>query len=105
MNVRTTLIKDPYFVSGFNSPLVKIDLIGYFLNLVIMIAEVKEIRETKNGNNLYRVCIADDLVVETDTELQVSVFNAQVISIELAKRMSKAIDSGKKVTLNFALAD
>ena len=70
-----------------------------------MIAEVKEIRETKNGNNLYRACIADDLVVETDTELQVSVFSAQVISIELAKRMSKAIDSGKKVTLNFALAE
>ena len=68
-----------------------------------MIAKVKEIRETKNGNNSYRVCIADDLVVETDTEFAVSVFSARVVSVELAKRMQKAMDSGKTVTLTFTL--
>ena len=69
-----------------------------------MVAVVKEIRPTKTDNDLLRVCIAEDLVVETDTELQVTVFNAQVVEKALATMMQKALDSGKKVTLNFKVS-
>tara|TARA_R100000789_G_C2942461_1_gene132500 strand:+ start:317 stop:529 length:213 start_codon:yes stop_codon:yes gene_type:complete len=68
-----------------------------------MLALVKEIRETKTGNDLFRVCIAEDIIVETDTELQVTVLDAQVVEKELATKMQKALDGGKKVTLNFKM--
>jgi hypothetical protein len=69
-----------------------------------MRALVKEIRQTKTDNDLFRVCIAEDLVVETDTEMQVTVFDAQVVEKELATTMQKALDSGSKVTLNFKVS-
>ena len=69
-----------------------------------MVGIVKEIRETKTGNDLFRVCIAEDLVVETDTELQVTVFDAQVVEKTLATKMQKALDGGKTVTLNFKVS-
>ena len=69
-----------------------------------MVGIVKEIRETKTGNDLFRVCIAEDLVVETDTELQVTTFDAQVVEKTLATTMQKALDSGSKVTMNFKVS-
>ena len=68
-----------------------------------MVAIVKEIRETKTGNDLFRVCIAEDIIVELDNELQVTVLDAQVVEKELALKMQKALDKGMKVTLNFKL--
>ena len=68
-----------------------------------MVALVKEIRETKTGNDLFRVCIAEDVINENDTEFQVTVLDAQVVEKELALKMQKALDGGKKVTLNFKM--
>jgi hypothetical protein len=66
-----------------------------------MYGTIKAIRETKNGNDLYKVVIAEDLIVETDEEVQVTRFNAEVVDAPLAKTMQKAIDAGKQVRMNF----
>ena len=69
-----------------------------------MVGTVKEIRPTKTDNDLLRVCIAEDLVVETDTEMQVTHFDAQVVEVSMAKRMQKCMTDGKKVTMNFKVS-
>ena len=74
-----------------------------FLNLVIMNVLVKRIQPTKNGNDLYRTCIAEELVTETEDALTVQTFDAKVVDVELAKKMQKAMTDGKKVELNFKM--
>ena len=66
-----------------------------------MYGTIKAIRETKNGNDLYKVVIAEDLIVETDTEVQITRFNAEVVDAPLAKSIQKSIDAGKQVRMNF----
>ena len=65
---------------------------------------VAKIQPTKNGNDLYRTCIPEPTVVETESDVQVTMCNAKAVPVELAKRMQKAMESGKKVSLNFELA-
>ena len=68
-----------------------------------MVATVQAIQPTKSGNDLYRTCIPEPTVVETESDVQVTMCKARAVPVELAKRMQKALDGGKKVTLNFEL--
>ena len=68
-----------------------------------MYGTIKSIRESKNGNDSYKMAVALPSIVETDGKVTITTFKPEPVPVALAKRIEKDLEKGIVVELNMEI--